>query len=260
MKVYGIIYKATNLVNGKIYIGKGINFINRKSHHLMLARKGEGYAFHNAIRKYGEEEFNWTIIDQAYSKEELNDKEIFWIDYYKSFRDYGNGYNLTTGGDGGSLSEESKRKIGIANSGENSAWWGKHHTEETKRKIGEGNMGKKYSDKSKKKISDSRKNYTGENHPMYGRSHSDETRKKMKNNHANFKGGNHPQAKTVIQLEKNGTFISTFPSALEGAQSIGKKSGSNIRACCQGNSKSAYGFIWMYEEDYENMKNSHTGC
>jgi hypothetical protein len=33
-----------------------------------------------------------------------------------------------------------------------------------------------------------------------------------------------------------------------------------IYACCQGVSKTAYGYIWMYEEDYENMKNSHTDC
>lgn len=250
MNIYGVIYKATNLINGKNYIGKAVDFNNRVSHHLMLARKNSGYAFHNAIRKYGEDNFSWSIIDQAYSEDELNDKEVFWIDYHKSFRDYGIGYNLTAGGDGGALSEETKRKIGEANSGEKSSWYGKHHTEETKLKIGKGQIGKKYSDEAKRKIGESRKNYVGENHPMFGKSHSEETKLKMKNNHANFKGGNHPQAKPVVQLTLDGELIAEFPSSVEGAKSLGKSNGKNITACCRGKQKSAYGFIWLYRDNY----------
>jgi group I intron endonuclease len=258
MKIYGVIYKVTNLVNDKRYIGKSVDFKNRLYNHLSNARKNSGYALHNAIRKYGLENFNWTIIDEAYSEDELNDKEIFWIDYYKSFRDFGLGYNLTLGGDGGKLSEETKRKIGIANGGENSSWFGKNHSEETKKKIGMGQIGKKYSEEAKRRISESRKKYVGENHPMYGRTHSEESKTKMKESHANFKGGNHPQAKPVVQLTVDGVFIDKFPSALEGAISIGKKNGCNIRACCQGVSKTAFGYKWMYEEDYKDTLNKET--
>lgn len=52
-------------------------------------------AIHQAIRKYGEDSFEWSIIDQAYSQEDLDEKEIYWIDYYDSYR---NGYNMTLGG------------------------------------------------------------------------------------------------------------------------------------------------------------------
>lgn len=51
---------------------------------------------HQAIRKHGEKNFEWSIIDQAYSQEDLDDKEIYWIDYYDT---YGNGgYNGALGG------------------------------------------------------------------------------------------------------------------------------------------------------------------
>ena len=220
----------------------------------MMARNNSGYAFHNAIRKYGEEHFLWRIIDKAYSEEELNSKEVFWIEHHKSFRDYGLGYNLTRGGDGGALSEETKRKISIANGGKNSAWYGKNHTEETKLKISKGQIGKRYSDEAKKKISDSRKNYIGENHPMFGKKHSESTREKMRESHADFKGGNHPKAKPVIQLSLDGEFIAEFPSSIEGAESLGKSSGKNINSCCRGKSKTAYGFIWKFKEDYNSGK------
>lgn len=251
MKVYGVIYKVTNLINGNKYIGKARNFNGRKSHHIMLANNGTGFAFHNALRKYGLENFNWCIIDQAYSEDELNDREIFWIDFHKSFRDYGVGYNLTLGGDGVTFSAETLRKMSEAKKGEKSVWWGRKHTEETKRKIGEGNKGKKYSDEAKAKISESRKKYVGENHSMYGKKHSEEARNKMRENHADFNGGNNPRAKAVVQLTKNGEFIAEYPSSKEGAEAFGKNRGSNITACCRGYSKTAYGFVWMFKEQYE---------
>ena len=90
-----LIYKAENTVNKKVYIGQTIKTLEeRKQEHLELARDGEGYRFHNAIRKYGEDKFNWSIIDTATTVDELNKKESYWIEYYKS---YDNGYNCTYG-------------------------------------------------------------------------------------------------------------------------------------------------------------------
>lgn len=99
---HGIIYKATNLINGKVYIGKTtMPFAQRKSKHKYNAFKEDGdayeYHFYRAIRKYGWDNFKWEIIDEADTKEELNEKEVFWIEYYDS---YYNGYNMTKGGDG----------------------------------------------------------------------------------------------------------------------------------------------------------------
>lgn len=99
MSTYGIIYKVTNLVNGKIYIGQTKKSLeSRKKQHLALAKKeGEikGY-FQRALRYHGAENFQWDIIDQADSAEELDDKEEDWVIKYGSFGEYG--YNLTPGG------------------------------------------------------------------------------------------------------------------------------------------------------------------
>jgi DNA-binding CsgD family transcriptional regulator len=67
------------------------------------------------LRKYGEENFKWEIIDNAETQKELNEKEVYWISFYNSFK--GNGYNMTAGGDGASghkVSEETRYKISIS--------------------------------------------------------------------------------------------------------------------------------------------------
>lgn len=99
-----IIYKCTNKVNGKYYIGK----TQRKLETRIAQHKSEAKsyrdktlcAFHNALNKYGFENFEWEVIDTADTLEELNQKEIFWIDKLKSLTKFGLGYNINTGGEG----------------------------------------------------------------------------------------------------------------------------------------------------------------
>lgn len=110
-----IIYKATNLTNGKVYIGQTINTLAyRQSQHIRDARnpKRKNIHFHNAICKYGADNFVFEEIDFAETQEELNEKEIYWIAFYHSNeRDFG--YNEDSGGkSGGVKSEMTKRKIG----------------------------------------------------------------------------------------------------------------------------------------------------
>ena len=102
-----IIYKTTNLINGKIYVGKDSH--NNSNYF------GSGKYIWNAIKKYGKENFKKEIICECNSKEELNKKEIFWIKELNS-KDFKIGYNLTDGGDGGSglhhlVSEETREKL-----------------------------------------------------------------------------------------------------------------------------------------------------
>ena len=95
-KVYGVIYCATNTINGKRYIGQTIRGLHRrKIEHIWYAKRGSDLPLPRAIGKYGEDSFEWTVIDEAYDSEELNKKEIKWIEYHNSFYD---GYNATIGG------------------------------------------------------------------------------------------------------------------------------------------------------------------
>lgn len=96
-----IIYKVTNLINGKVYIGQTQKTLKiRKIKHIYESFEGNSkLLFHKALRKYGEDSFSWDIIDYADSQDELNKKEIYWISHYNSFGE--NGYNLTNGGASG---------------------------------------------------------------------------------------------------------------------------------------------------------------
>lgn len=90
----GIIYKITNKVNGKSYIGQTrytIEFRWRQHQH-----KKDNTYFHNAIHKYGIENFSIEVLEECDTKD-LNSREIFYIAKYDTFN---NGYNLTIGGDG----------------------------------------------------------------------------------------------------------------------------------------------------------------
>lgn len=101
----GVIYKATNVVNGKSYIGQTSNFEQRISHHIHSSHNDMipdyDSPFHRAIRQYGEESFVWDVLCEVggSTKEELRDKmnkyERGFIRYYKSFSD---GYNALLGG------------------------------------------------------------------------------------------------------------------------------------------------------------------
>ncbi len=97
--MYGIIYKVTNIINNKIYIGQTKQTLEeRKYNHYYRAKHSLDIThthFINAIRKYGETNFIWEQIDIAESAEELNQKEKYWIQYYNSVN---NGYNIQKGG------------------------------------------------------------------------------------------------------------------------------------------------------------------
>lgn len=94
---FGNIYKITNLINNKIYIGQTINPISQRwSAHKSHAKNGSTHKLGRAIRKYGEENFKIELISQ-YPMEELDEQERYWINQYKSFKDE-YGYNTQLGG------------------------------------------------------------------------------------------------------------------------------------------------------------------
>ena len=92
------IYKIENKINGKVYIGQSKSVEYRWWRHKknLNANKHENQYLQNSWNKNGEDAFDFVLIEECL-EEELNDKEIYWIQKYDS---YNNGYNLTLGGEG----------------------------------------------------------------------------------------------------------------------------------------------------------------
>lgn len=154
-----VIYKTTNLINGKIYIGQ-----DSKNNPKYL---GSGIALNNAIKKYGKENFKKEILEHCVNKKDMDEKEKHWITELNA-RDKNVGYNITKGGDGclgcsnkGIIfTKEHKENISKNHadvSGENNPMFGKTHTADVKEKLRNANLGKKLSEKTKIKMSEKRK-------------------------------------------------------------------------------------------------------
>jgi group I intron endonuclease len=140
-----IIYKITNKVNDKIYIGQTIRSLSKRwKDHLYGATNCS--KLYKAIKKYGPENFTIEEIDGANSQSELNYKEWFLIYKFNSL-DRDKGYNLREGGGSrGRLSQETKDKI-------SKAQIGKKHTEKTKQKMSISHKGRVHSKEARKKLS-----------------------------------------------------------------------------------------------------------
>jgi len=128
------IYKTTNLINGKVYIGKS----EKKFTDEYL---GSGVLLYKAIKKYGKGNFKVELIEECDTIESLNDREKFWINEYM-----GEGcYNIAEGGNGGwttkhySEEETKEYKQKLSDSGK-----GRVMSEETKEKLRAQNTGKFY--------------------------------------------------------------------------------------------------------------------
>ena len=131
-----IIYKITNSLTGKAYIGQTVrSFEERLSEHKRKANSTIG----KAINKYGEDNFTYEIIDKASSVEELNELEFKYIREFNTLAP--NGYNLVEGGGntfGYSHTEDAKLKMSKSRkgrfNGESNSFYGKTHSEEQKAK------------------------------------------------------------------------------------------------------------------------------
>lgn len=231
------VYKHTS-PSGKVYIGITSQQPEKRWKH------GNGYAhnkyFWRAIQKYGWDNFEHEILFSGLNEQDAKDKEKELIEKYQS-----NvpelGYNISSGGEGRSgvsLSEDAKKKISNANkgrlagknnpnygnhsfSGSNNYFYGRHHTEESKSKIREKAIGRKDSDETKLKKSNA------------------------------TKGSNNPRAKITLQYDLDGNFIASWDCATYAAEKLNIDV-KGITACCRGERKTSYGFIWRYKEDESN--------
>jgi len=161
------VYKTTNLINGKKYIGK------HSTMDIHDGYLGSGCYIKRAIKKYNKENFKREIIkefdtekDALQFEEKLVTSEIINDNMY---------YNLSGGGNGNGY-------------GKNHPMYGNYHTEETKRKLSKSNKGKKLSKKHKEKISESHK----------GKKHTEETKRKMSEYANSNKNTNRYEYKVII--------------------------------------------------------------
>ena len=93
------IYKITNQINGKVYIGKTLNTIERRwKEHCgdFATERCRNRPLYRAMNKYGIENFTIEQVEEC-SPEVVNEREKYWIEQYGSFK---KGYNATVGGDG----------------------------------------------------------------------------------------------------------------------------------------------------------------
>lgn len=111
--MYGIIYRATNIVNGHMYIGQTKTALAKRwSKHCSDARSGAGWVLAAAIRKHGKESFVLDVVEECPCKEALNEAEIAWIAKLHPT------YNSCGGGGGlGSPSQEVRAKISSSSRG-----------------------------------------------------------------------------------------------------------------------------------------------
>lgn len=165
------IYRATNLLTGKCYIGQTIQTLeNRISEHKYdsFNREKDSY-FYKSIRKHGIENFKWEVLCECETIEIMNIIETFMIMVHKSHVSE-SGYNLTWGGEGSYGRKISdKTRIKMSESGKIKNFTDSHrkhlseatkkrkHPDSVKKKIGEGNRGKIRSEETKRKISETKR-------------------------------------------------------------------------------------------------------
>lgn len=134
-----VAYLVTNKLNGKTYVGITRQSLReRRYRHLWSARKGKGYRLHAAIRKYGEDSFQWDVISSFSNWDDAVSFEMSEIARRRPE------YNVTIGGDGrrSPLTAEQKAWLSSIHKGKAGTFLGKQHSDETRSLMREAKLGK----------------------------------------------------------------------------------------------------------------------
>lgn len=240
-----VIYKTTNLINGKIYIGQ-----DSKNNDNYI---GSGILIKKAITKYNRENFKKEILEYCKTKEELNEKETYWINKFNSTNPE-IGYNVLKIGNsslGYKHTEETKEKL-------KKNRIGKKLSDLHKKNISQGNIGRKVSKDTRKKISEKLKGktITKEHKLKIAQSNKGKIRSESHKNSIRLANIGRIKSteeiekiikahfKTILQFDLNNNFIKEWSSIVEIKRvlNIG-----HIVKCCKGERKQSGGFIWKYK-------------
>ena len=231
MRTY-YIYKATNTINGKSYIGQTVDLCSRMWQHLRCYDK-EDCAFHRAIRKFGDKCFEWEVLDECTSKEEAVRLEKHYIEVYGTYRD---GYNENKGGAGG---HNAKPVVCLSKNGE---FISRYDSAAEAEKDGFSNTEVLESCKNPKRTCKGRvfmyeSDYLNEGARQYTPPVSTSKKK-------------------IIQCDMDGHFLMKFDSVQEASEATGANR-TSISGVLSNRYKSANGFIFVYECDFP-IKNLDT--
>jgi group I intron endonuclease len=229
-----VIYKTTNLINGKQYIGKDKN--NDPNY------IGSGSNLKEAIKTYGKSAFKKEILEYCNNTHHLAEREEYWLNYYnaESNSDFYNKTNKAFGNSG--MSEENKANIkqGLKNRKWNPEWGelsgkARQGIKHKKHASGEehGNYNKPKSKKHKENMSIARK----------GTKLTEEWKQAIKNNRQKCIN---VKSKPIIQLDENNNIINEYKSMTDARNTTSIK---GIKNVVTGLAKTAGGFIWKYKED-----------
>lgn len=219
------VYKHTNKINGKIYIGQTCKVPQQRW------ANGEGYQkctlFYKAIKKYGWDNFEHEIVEKDLTHDEANNEEKILIAYFESNKP-DKGYNLTSGGEGAEHSEATKQKMRDNQKGELNTFFGRKHSLEIIEKMKQAHAGVHPSLCTRKKLSESK---IGQLNPFFKKDHSEEFKNKLRKR----------LSKKVLCVETGIIYIST-----KEAGKLLNIDASCISKCCRGERKTAGGYHWKY--------------
>ncbi len=155
--VFGVVYLIWNLINGKKYVGQTTKTVEERFNKHAKTDSAIG----NAIRKYGKKKFCYGVIVTCYSKEELDEKEKYFIAALRSKSP--TGYNRTDGGDGVvGWTDEMRARVSAANKG-------KTFSPQHRANLSAAQIERLKDPAERAKISASK---TGEKHPFFGKHHT----------------------------------------------------------------------------------------
>lgn len=272
----GLIYKITNNINGKSYIGQTQLSLKKRWDEHIRASKIYDYKFYRAIRKYGIECFSQEIIEEVPNKL-LNEREIYWIAFYDTYK---NGYNSTLGGDGSlqidknlieKLWDDGKNIQQIANEigcckGTVLSTLQNYKNYSNKESVKRGHISQEHRVcqydlngnyiQTFDTVADAARQMGVHRKAISSCCKRD--RPSCKNFLWRYEGDEPPidyvhelkKRRQIKQYDLNEKFIKIFNSISDAAKTLGI-SRSAVGNCCSGRTKSAGGYIWKYVEEYE---------